>query len=201
MKPHIVVMVLSFGAAGAYIAYRALQTDGANETESGPAAAATDDSRLVDSLPDFVLDDLAGNPTPIQSLTGKPLLVNFWATWCAPCLREIPMLKAYQEANPDIRVVGIAIDRVDPVVAFAEEMQFNYPVLVGPEAMNAAGAFGVDFVAMPFSVFAAAGGSVLAVHTGELHTEHLEQFDSVIARLASGTIGIAEARAMLAGRM
>ena len=198
MKPHIVVLVLSIGAAGAYVAYRALDVDVADDSETGPAAAASSDSRLVDSLPHFVLDDLAGNPTPIESLAGKPLLLNFWATWCAPCLREIPMLKAYQEANPDIQVVGIAIDRVDPVLAFAEEMEFNYPVLVGPEAVNAAGAFGVDFVAMPFSVFAAAGGNV---HTGELHAEHLEQFDTVIASLASGRIGIAAARAMLAGRM
>ncbi len=201
MKPHILVLVLSVGAAGAYVAYRALHADGENDLATGRPTAAAIDPGLVDSLPDFVLDDLNGNSTSIESLTGKPLLLNFWATWCAPCLREIPMLKAYQEANPDIQVVGIAIDRVDPVVAFAAEIEFNYPVLVGPEAMNAAGAFGVDFVAMPFSVFAAPNGNVLGVHTGELHTEHLEQFDSVIARLASGTIGIAEARAMLAGRM
>ncbi len=203
MRPHVITVLLSAGAVAAYFGYRALSDHGpeALEETAGTAAESEAGAPLVDSLPEFVLDDLAGNPTSISSWPGKPLLVNFWATWCAPCLREIPMLKTYQDDNPGTQVVGIAIDRVAPVVAFAEDMQFNYPVLVGPEAMNAAGAFGVDFVAMPFSVFTAADGSVLGVHTGELHAEHLERFSGVLEDLGTGTIDTAAARAIMAGRM
>ena len=203
MRPHVITLVLSIGATAAYLAYRALDFDRASTSTNAEAqlAEASSEARLVESLPEFVLDDLAGNPTSISSWPDMPLVINFWATWCAPCLREIPLLKAYQEDHSSLQVIGIAIDRVDPVVAFAEEMQFNYPVLVGPDAMNAAGAFGVDFVAMPFTVFTSAAGNVLGVHTGELHTEHLEEYSAVLEGLRTGAIDTQTARARLAGRM
>ena len=75
----------------------------------------------------FSLDNLPGEQQSIQSWPGKPLLINFWATWCGPCLREIPMLKELQAARPDLQVVGIAIDKPRPRAEFADDMQFNYP--------------------------------------------------------------------------
>lgn len=201
MKPHVVTVILSAAAAVAYLGYRALVVPGVDEETAGSSAPAEAGPALVDTLPDFVLDDLDGNPTPISSWPDKPLIVNFWATWCAPCLREIPLLKAYQSDNPGSQVVGIAIDRVEPVVKFAADMQFNYPVLVGPDAMNAAAAFGVDLIAMPFTVFTSADGKVLGVHTGELHGEHLANYSAVVEGLSTGTLDIETARARLAGRM
>ena len=190
VNPSLVTLALSAAALAGYFGYRFLNVE-TTGTESA----------LGDALPQFVLDDLEGKPTPISNWPGKPLVVNFWATWCAPCLREIPLLKEFQTANPAVQIVGIAIDREKPVRAFAEEMNFNYPVLVGPLAMDAAGAFGVDFVAMPFTVFTSASGSVLGVHTGELHTEHLSNLAAVLDDLAAGTIDRDIARARLAGRM
>jgi thiol-disulfide isomerase/thioredoxin len=129
-------------------------------------------------------------------------LINFWATWCGPCLREIPMLKEMQTARPDLQIVGIAIDKRDLVVPFASTMQFNYPILIGQsEAWAAAAALGVNIYALPFTIFTAGDGSILGVHTGELHAEHLEVFRSVVDELTAGRINTDQARARIAERI
>jgi thiol-disulfide isomerase/thioredoxin len=189
-KPWLAALILSGIAVAAYLAYRGLL----------PLAAEDESSPLVEELPELVLDDLAGNPTPISSWPGKPLIINFWGTWCAPCLREIPLLIAYQAEHPETQIVGIAIDGVDPVVAFAEEMQFNYPLLVGADGIYAAGAFGVDFVAMPFTVFTAPSGAAIGVHVGELTPAYLDNLTFVLTGLAAGDLDIATARGRLALR-
>jgi thiol-disulfide isomerase/thioredoxin len=201
VKPSVVTLALSLAAIVVYIGYRAVISGSADDSSSARVELdAAGAPQLPDTLPSVVLDDLDGTPTPLSSWAGKPLVINFWATWCAPCLREIPLLKSFQQSHPDVQVVGIAIDQLEPVVAFAADMGFNYPVLVGPEAMAAAGAFGVDFVALPFTVFASAAGAVIGVHTGELHTEHLENLSAVFDDLGSARIDEAAARKRLTGR-
>ena len=113
------------------------------------------------------------------------------------------MLKKFQETNADaIQVVGIAVDRHDPVVNFAKKMEFNYPILLGEnDAWAAAAKFGVNFYALPFTVFTGADGSVLGVHTGELLPEQLENLTATLNDLKAGKIGVAEARERLAGRI
>jgi thiol-disulfide isomerase/thioredoxin len=160
---------------------------------------AAEAASSVATLPDFSLANLAGEQQSIRSWPGKPLLINFWATWCGPCLREIPMLKELQAARPDLQVVGIAIDKPELVTKFASNMQFNYAILIGQnEAWAAAGALGVNIFALPFTVFTAGDGSILGVHTGELHSEHLEAFRDTVDALATGRIGVAEARRRIA---
>ena len=70
------------------------------------------------TLPEFILNDINGSPRSIDEFTGRPLLINFWATWCAPCLREMPMFETlWQERSADgsLQIVGIAIDRPEDV--------------------------------------------------------------------------------------
>jgi thiol-disulfide isomerase/thioredoxin len=157
---------------------------------------------LADRLPSITLENLDGVPTPLTTWPGKPLIVNFWATWCAPCLREIPMFKAFQAEHADVQVVGIAVDRLDPVVAFAAEMDFNYPVLVGEtEAMNAVAAFGVQVLALPITVFTDGSGAVLGVRTGEVHAEQLASYVATLAGLKDGQLDLTAARARLSGTL
>ncbi len=207
-RPALLTLGLSAAAALGYVTYRLLVpaapqpavtfNDGERPHEEHEAPAR----QLAETLPDFTLGNLAGQPQSIRSFGGKPLLINFWATWCGPCLREIPMLRELQTARPDVQVVGVAIDRREPVEKFAGDMPFNYPILIGQsEAWEAAAALGVDVYALPFTVFAGADGTLLGVHTGELHAEHLADFRAIVDDLAASKIGIPEARSRLAGRM
>ena len=200
-RPVLLTAALSAAAVLGYVTYRTLTvvSDRAAADVPEPAAAATP---AVATLPDFSLGNLAGEQQSIQSWPGKPLLINFWATWCAPCLREIPMLKELQTGRPDLQVVGIAIDKRDPVVEFAGNIQFNYPILIGQsEAWAAAAALGVSIYALPFTIFTAADGSILGAHTGELHAEHLETFRAIVDDLAAGRIDVEQARGRIAGRI
>ena len=199
-RPVLLTAALSAAAVLGYLTYRLASPGGAAETPPTHAAdSAAGALPAVAMLPDFSLPNLAGEPQSIQSWPGKPLLINFWATWCAPCLREIPMLKELQAARSDLQVVGIAIDKHDPVVEFARNIEFNYPILVGQsEAWAAAGALGVNIYALPFTIFTGGDGSILGVHTGELHAEHLDLFRTVVDELTAGRVGVDEARARLA---
>jgi thiol-disulfide isomerase/thioredoxin len=210
-RPALLTAVLSGAALLGYVAYRVAlgpsDPPGAETIQFGENPAAeeeehADQPAFAERLPEFALETLAGPEQSISSWTGRPLLINFWATWCGPCLREIPMLKEFQVAQPELQVIGIAVDRREPVVTFAEQMQFNYPILIGDKGgWEAAAAFGVNVYALPFTVFTGTDGSVLGVHTGELHREHLEELTAVIADLRDGKIDVATARARLAGRI
>jgi thiol-disulfide isomerase/thioredoxin len=196
-RPVLLTAALSAAAVLGYVAYRTLMPSADDATAAGGSGAPAAEAAplAVATLPDFSLGNLAGEPQSILSWPGKPLLINFWATWCAPCLREIPMLKELQTSRPDLQVVGIAIDKREPVVKFASDLQFNYPILIGQnEAWAAAGALGVNIYALPFTIFTGGDGSILGVHTGELHAEHLERFQSVVDDLAAGRINVDEAR-------
>jgi thiol-disulfide isomerase/thioredoxin len=199
----LLTAALSAAAVLGYLTYRSLVPTGAVDTAvEGSDVAATVPVPHVATLPDFSLGNLAGDQQSILSWPGKPLLINFWATWCGPCLREIPMLKELQTSRPDLQVVGIAVDKRELVVGFADTMQFNYPILIGQgEAWAAAAALGVNIYALPFTIFTAGDGSILGVHTGELHAEHLEAFRDVADALAAGRIDVEEARGEIAERI
>ncbi len=182
----IVAGALTAGALASYL----LRT-----TPPEPAA-------LPAALPAITLPDLSGTPRSLSEWRGRTVLVNFWATWCAPCRREMPLLESVHTSADGARfqIVGIAIDRPDPVQHFVAETGVTYPILVGQqEALDAADQFGDAFMALPFSVLAAPDGSVLAVHTGELDAADLAAMRALADELASGRLSPAEARARLNG--
>jgi thiol-disulfide isomerase/thioredoxin len=141
-----------------------------------PADAAPDAANrkaIPDTLPDITLADRDGKPTQLSSFGGRPLMVNFWATWCAPCRREIPLLnKIRAERQPQNgEIVGIAVDFRDDVLKFAAAVPLNYPLLIGEEdGLAAAEAFGMG-MAFPFSVFVDSKNRILTVKVGELHED------------------------------
>ena len=192
----IIVLVLALSAAGGYFAYQSLTP---SEGQARPLQAAT-----VFDLPDFSLPDLAGTPRSIRGFADdRGLIVNFWATWCAPCLREIPLLTEFHALKADsAQVVGIAVDRLDDVTAFAPQLNINYPILVGEaDAMEAAQGFGVEFLTLPFTVFAAPRGQILAVHTGEVTAGDLDNYAAVLTEIAAGTLSLEGARQRMSGRL
>jgi thiol-disulfide isomerase/thioredoxin len=109
----------------------------------------------IDSLPDFRLPDLEGHEVQISSFSGKVVIMNYWASWCPPCVREMPMLIRTQEAFDPARVqvVGIAIDRLEAVEQFIEDHPVNYPVLIGDvEAVELSRRLGNRLQGLPFTV-------------------------------------------------
>jgi thiol-disulfide isomerase/thioredoxin len=201
-NPTALTAVLSAAAVAGYVAYRF--TASAVEQPAAETARSTEShdhtEALAGSLPDVVLDDLAGTEVSLASYAGKPLLINFWATWCAPCLQEIPLLKSFHEAHAEIDVIGIAVDRFEPVLEYAEQMQFNYPVLVGQTgAFDAMTVFHNDAQVMPFSTFTTADGAVLVSHAGILDQTQLDLFAATIEELTAGSIDLEQARERMAG--
>ena len=114
-----------------------------------------------------------------DEFAGKAVIVNFWATWCAPCRREIPLLNALQaEYGPrGLLVIGIAVDSRENVVAYQEELKLEYLSLQGElEAMDVGRKFGLDLYGLPVSVFTDTQGRILGVHVGELTREDAEGY-------------------------
>ena len=149
---------------------------------------------------DFSMPDIDGVVRQSSEWNGKARLINFWATWCAPCRREIPLLKAVQEAHGanDIQVIGIAVDFPEEVSAYAEEAQFNYPVLVGQEdAMAVAETTGVEFIGLPFTMIVAPSGELIKAHIGEIFEDQIEQIIEVLEDVQAGNIDVAGAREAL----
>jgi thiol-disulfide isomerase/thioredoxin len=152
-------------------------------------------------LPDFSLNDLSGKPTSIAAWSGKSLVINFWATWCAPCRREIPLLKAVAAdwAGRDLMVVGIAVDYADKVREFAGRFKIDYPVLIGEQdALEVAAKFGMDSPAFPFTVFTDRRGEVVALFVGELHRPQADFILSEVQNLNQERIQLPEARRAIA---
>lgn len=136
----------------------------------------------------------------LSAWSGEARLVNFWATWCAPCRREIPLLKQLQSEKDEkkLQVIGIAVDFMDDVVAYAEQAQFNYPILVGQEeAMDAAASSGVEFIGLPFTLIVAADGTLVSTHMGEIQQPHVDHIVAVMQDLESGVLDLDGAREAL----
>lgn len=150
--------------------------------------------------PAFTLPDIAGVDHNFSEWSGKNRILNFWATWCAPCRREIPLLKAFQteQGDNEFQVIGIAVDFPEPVANYAETAEFNYPILVGQQdAMAIAESSGVEFVGLPFTMFVASDGELLSSYIGELHQSHFDTIVDVMTRLDRTEITSAEARSAL----
>lgn len=150
--------------------------------------------------PEFALPDISGTMRNFSEWQGKNRLINFWATWCAPCRREIPLLKAFQteQSRNGFEVIGIAVDFPEAVTAYDESARFNYPVLVGEQdAMAVAESSGIEFIGMPFTMFVASDGEYLSAYIGELHQEHLDTIVDVMTRLDRAEINKDMARSEL----
>jgi thiol-disulfide isomerase/thioredoxin len=168
----------------------------ADQAPSAPRATANAEAPLADQLPTFSLVDLDSRRRDIGEWVGRPMLINFWATWCAPCRKEMPLLQTLHDDSPGgLRVIGVAVDSQPAVESFIAEAGVTYPILVGQEdAIAAAESFGPEFIALPFSVLVAADGAVIGLESGELDPAELQGLASLATELAAGRLTVAQAR-------
>jgi peroxiredoxin len=158
-------------------------------------------AKIPDQLPDFSLAALDGKLTSIHAWSGKSLVINFWATWCAPCRREIPLLEGLsgEWASRGVTVIGVAVDHRDQVASFARELKISYPLLIGEqEALDVAGRFGVDSPVFPFTVFTDRRGEVVALYVGELRRPQVDLILSTVQDLDQNHIALQQARQVIA---
>ncbi len=120
-------------------------------------------------LPDISLPDTDGQAQSLQQWQGKKVLVNFWATWCAPCRKEMPDLVSLQSELKDqgLQVIGIALDEISSVQSYLKESPVNYPILMAPETGGTlSDQLGNTMGVLPFSAFVGRDGVVEFTHIG-----------------------------------
>jgi thiol-disulfide isomerase/thioredoxin len=128
---------------------------------------------------DLQLPDPDGRQHFLSEWKGKPLLINFWATWCGPCLEEMPLLDRIraQTSAPGLEVVGIAIDTDDAVRAFLKNNPVGYPILIGGEKDPTQSLlFGDTRGVLPYSVLVDRDGKLLAQRAGRFSENSLKDW-------------------------
>lgn len=137
-----------------------------------PQAAATG---ATAALWESTLTTVDGVHTPLATWRGQPTLVNFWATWCPPCVEEMPMLDAfYRQHAGACHILGLAIDQAAAVRKFLQKQGVSYPILLaGAQGLNLSKILGNEGGGLPFSVFLDASGALTHSKVGKLKAEDL----------------------------
>lgn len=120
--------------------------------------------------------DLDGRPRTLESLAGRILVINYWATWCEPCRKEIPVFVRLQQeyAAKNVQFVGIAIDQADKIREFAKEFGINYPLFIaGVEALEAARRAGNKAGVLPYTLVLDPSVTVVVNLVGELSEDRI----------------------------
>jgi len=201
MKRITVAVILAGSMLAGYFLSRNYLPDDDRQSAILTAEANASLAAAGNSATDFILPDLDGQARRLSDWAGSARIVNFWATWCVPCRREIPLLKELQSKHgaSGLQIIGVAVDDPEPVSEYAAEVQFNYPILVGgEEAIGAAEGFGIDFMAMPLTFIVAPDGELLNAHVGEFKKSDAEAALPIIVDLIAGKIDNEAARAALA---
>ena len=170
----LIAVVALLAAAGGYFTAMQFAGPAASPVSPAPSAPAAPVELVGQRRPDFAHRDPSGRAWTADDFEGRPLLLNFWATWCAPCVEEMPMLSALQREQADrgLQVVGIALDDAERAAAFAAGLDLAYPVLVGDTDVVMTGQrYGNRGGMLPFTVLIDARGIVRWTHLGALEVE------------------------------
>ncbi|MGC3962295.1 MAG: TlpA disulfide reductase family protein [Rhodocyclaceae bacterium] len=134
------------------------------------------DSQPVSALTSATLSDAKGASVSLAQWRGKPMLVNFWGTWCAPCREEMPLLNDMAARFPQVQFVGIAIDEPAALAQYAAQHTTRYPLLQGDvDLLALTSKLGNTAQALPFSVLINASGDVQQIKLGAFHETELAE--------------------------
>ena len=149
--------------------------DGARAPSARGEAELADEVEAV-AAPEFNLPDLTGRPVRLADFRGKTVVIDFWATWCPPCIFQVPELNQFWDANKaagDVTVIGVAVDAegASVVAPWVKEQGVRYPILLGSEGLAK------DFGALGFPtlVVVRPDGKIDSLHVGLIELADLEQ--------------------------
>ena len=125
--------------------------------------------------PELALQDIQGKQVSLQQLQGKPAVINMWATWCAPCRREMPLLQQAQKNHPEVQFVLVNQGEKAPAVAdYLQKNQVDVAHVWLDETMQARSA--LPYQGLPSTYFLNKKGEIVAHSLGEIKHEQLEQY-------------------------
>jgi len=181
--------LLRLAGLAVVLAASAVACPGAPDGEEPGAGAesAAAGNGAGEPAPDLRLPDLEGNEVTLEQFRGKTVVIDFWATWCPPCVFQVPELNevhaAHREAD-DLEILGVSVDvdGEEVVRPWAEEHDMQYRVLLGDEAL--AREFGA--MGFPTLVVVTPHGSIDSLHVGVIESEELEE---IVARVSAAAKG------------
>ncbi len=179
----LILALAAIGLAGGFALNHWLGDTSATTTEVGPRSGHTatvpnpapmpiaDADRVGKLRPAFTLPDLQNRPTRIAKWDGNVVMINFWASWCPPCRREMPgLIKLYHQYHKKgFTLVGVAIDNKRSVQNFIDPLGLDYPILIGGvKAISVAKQYGDHLGILPYTVLIGRDGRIVSTHPGEL---------------------------------
>ena len=159
-----------------------ISSEQAASTDTNDNADATDNSEIP-AAPDFTVYDIDGNAISLSDFIGKPVIINFWASWCGPCKMEMPEFEEkFNELGGDIQFLMVNLtdgnrETIDTAAAYIEESGYTFPVYFDTD-QNAAYTYGV--YSIPSTYFMGADGSAVAMAQGAIDGTVLDRGISMI---------------------
>lgn len=171
------VLTVGVAAAAALAGAGAAYWQDKQVASSEPAAPYKPASGDLNDLWQMQFDTPDGSKLAMQSLKGKPLLINFWATWCPPCVEELPLLERFYNQNKakSVQIVGLAADKPDAVRTFLKKLPLTFPIgITDLSGIALSKSWGNLAGGLPFSVMLAADGRVMQRKMGKLSEDDLK---------------------------
>lgn len=168
----LIAAVAAVAAAGGFVVQRWQA-----QRAAADQAAPTTESIIGQSLPDFQFPALTGGTLSRADIKNRPVLINLWATWCAPCREEMPALEALHQrhAADGFQVLGVALDEAGRVAEFLKDTPVTYPILLTETlpGITFARSLGNRSGVLPYSIWVGADGKVASVTLGEMQADTL----------------------------
>ncbi len=173
----ITLIIALLAGVGGFYAQQWYRTGGTLVRLDGMTQQTTATDESNQQRPDFTLLDINNKPHSAAEWDGKVILINFWATWCPPCVREVPTLNKLHIDFKDkgFVVIGIAIDSLDAVQDFVDPLDLQYPILLAEQqGIELSQAYGNRLGILPFTIIINKQGKIVERHRGEITYEQVE---------------------------